>query len=103
MRCRSITAACGCEGPFPRRAAMRAVKFRGFTVLARLASAFLACWLLAPTVHAAASREPVTITYLGNAGWQIEAAHQIILVDPYLSEFGPAPDENDPDPILVPD
>jgi L-ascorbate metabolism protein UlaG (beta-lactamase superfamily) len=94
---------CGCERPFPRRTTMRTGKFAGFTVLARVASAFLACWLVAPTVHAAASREPVTITYLGNAGWQIEAAHQIILVDPYLSEFGPGPDENDPDPILVPD
>jgi L-ascorbate metabolism protein UlaG (beta-lactamase superfamily) len=82
---------------------MRAVEFMGFTPLARLAAAFLACWLVASTVHAAAPREPVTITYLGNAGWQIEAAHKIILVDPYLSEFGPDPDPNDPDPILVPD
>ena len=82
---------------------MKAVKLTGFAGLARLAPAFLACWLVASTVHAAAPREPVTITYLGNAGWQIEAAHKIILVDPYLSEFGPEPDPNDPDPILVPD
>jgi L-ascorbate metabolism protein UlaG (beta-lactamase superfamily) len=82
---------------------MRAVKFTGFTTFARMASAFLACWLVATTAHAAASREPVTLTYLGNAGWQIEAAHKIILVDPYLSEFGDQPDDNDPDPILVPD
>ena len=82
---------------------MKAVKLTGFTGLARLAPAFLACWLVASTVHAAAPREPVTMTYLGNAGWQIEAAHKIILVDPYLSEFGPEPDPNDPDPILVPD
>lgn len=67
------------------------------------ALALLACWLVAATVHAAAPREPVTITYLGNAGWQIEAAHKIILVDPYLSEFGAQPDDNDPDPIIVPD
>jgi L-ascorbate metabolism protein UlaG (beta-lactamase superfamily) len=82
---------------------MKAVKLTGFTGLARLAPALLACWLVASTVHAAAPREPVTLTYLGNAGWQIEAAHKIILVDPYLSEFGPEPDPNDPDPILVPD
>ena len=70
---------------------------------ARIALTFLACWLLTSTVAAAPPREPVTLTYLGNAGWQIEAAHKIILVDPYLSEFGPEPDPNDPDPILVPD
>jgi L-ascorbate metabolism protein UlaG (beta-lactamase superfamily) len=75
----------------------------GFTFLARFTGAFLAFWLIAPTLHAAASRELVTLTYLGNAGWQIEAAHKIILVDPFLSEFGPAPDDKDPDPILVPD
>jgi L-ascorbate metabolism protein UlaG (beta-lactamase superfamily) len=82
---------------------METVKMTRFTGLARIAPAFLACWLVASTVHAAAPREPVTITYLGNAGWQIEAAHKIILIDPYLSEFGPDPDPNDPDPILVPD
>lgn len=73
------------------------------TRLTGIALASLACWLFASAVHAAAPGEPVTITYLGNAGWQIEAAHKIILVDPYLSEFGPEPDDNDPDPILIPD
>ena len=82
---------------------MQGTKLIGSTALARIASAFLACWLVATTAYAAATREPVTLTYLGNAGWQIEAAHKIILVDPYLSEFGDQPDENDPDPILVPD
>jgi L-ascorbate metabolism protein UlaG (beta-lactamase superfamily) len=82
---------------------MQAVRPLGFTGLVRVALPFIACWLVASTALAAAPREPVTMTYLGNAGWQIEAAHKVILVDPYLSEFGPAPDENDPDPILVPD
>jgi L-ascorbate metabolism protein UlaG (beta-lactamase superfamily) len=82
---------------------MVATQPTGIANAARIALALLACWLVALTVHAAASREPVTITYLGNAGWQIEAAHKTILVDPYLSEFGPEPDDNDPDPIIVPD
>src|SRR5579871_6462479 len=62
-------------------------------------------WLLLafPFVAAAAPREPVTFTYLGNAGWQIEAAHKIILVDPFLSEFGAEPDDNETDPIVKPD
>jgi L-ascorbate metabolism protein UlaG (beta-lactamase superfamily) len=90
---------------------MRVVRLMGFAGLlrvvldpARLVLAFLACWVNGSSVYAAAApREPVTITYLGNAGWQIEAAHKVVLVDPYLSEFGPEPDENDPDPILIPD
>ena len=90
---------------------MRVVRRVGFAGLlrvvldpARLVLAFLACWVGGSSVYAAAApREPVTITYLGNAGWQIEAAHKVVLVDPYLSEFGPEPDENDPDPIIVPD
>ena len=82
---------------------MRLIKLKGFTSLTAVTSALLACWLVIMPARAAAPRETVTITYLGNAGWQIEAAHKIILVDPYLSEFGPEPDDNDPDPIMVPD
>jgi L-ascorbate metabolism protein UlaG (beta-lactamase superfamily) len=63
----------------------------------------LMCLLAGAGVHAGTVREPVTFTYLGNAGWQIEAAHKIILVDPYLSEFGPEPDANETDPIVKPD
>lgn len=82
---------------------MVATKPTEIVTAARIALALLACWLISSTVHAAASREPVTITYLGNAGWQIEAAHKTILVDPFLSEFGPEPEGDDPDPIIVPD
>jgi L-ascorbate metabolism protein UlaG (beta-lactamase superfamily) len=39
----------------------------------------------------------------GQCGLADRSCAQGLLVDPYLSEFGPAPDENDPDPILVPD
>jgi len=82
---------------------MQVVRSSGFSGLAFAVRVFLACWLGVSVVHAAAPRETVTLTYIGNAGWQIEAAKKVILVDPYLSQFGPAPDENDPDPILVPD
>jgi L-ascorbate metabolism protein UlaG (beta-lactamase superfamily) len=55
-----------------------------------------------------AHREPVVITYLGNAGWQIEAAGKLILVDPYLTQFrnGGLDNRNtddNSDPILTPD
>src|ERR1700722_16161311 len=33
------------------------------------------------------ARRPVKITYLGNAGWQIDDGRKIILVDPFISEF----------------
>ena len=90
-------------GCFLGEFSMRVVGLMGSPSLARVVVAFLVCWVGGWTIHAATPREPVTITYLGNAGWQIEAAHKVLLVDPYLSEFGPGPDENDPDPIVVPD
>src|ERR1700730_9122583 len=34
----------------------------------------------------------VTLTWLGNAGWQVSDANEVILVDPYLSRLrAPAP------------
>jgi L-ascorbate metabolism protein UlaG (beta-lactamase superfamily) len=50
----------------------------------------------------------IRISYLGNAGYQIEDAKKVILVDPYLSQFRPGgmgpTDLNDKtDPILTPD
>src|SRR5206468_4265442 len=60
-------------------------------------------WLiLAACAHAAtpsptAPRAPIAFTYLGVAGWQLEAAGKTILVDPYFSR--PA----DPNQPLVPD
>ena len=54
------------------------------------------------------SQSDLRITYLGNAGYQIEVGKVIILVDPYLSQFRPGgmgpTDVNDKtDPILTPD
>ncbi len=55
----------------------------------------------APAARALQSGE-VRLTYLGNAGWEITDRRQIILVDPFLTQFarwtpsgstsGPAPD-----------
>lgn len=58
--------------------------------------------LLAACAHSAPAsptppREPIVLTYLGVAGWQLEAAGKTILTDPYFSR--PA----DPDQPLVPD
>jgi L-ascorbate metabolism protein UlaG (beta-lactamase superfamily) len=53
-------------------------------------------------------REPVTLTYLGNAGWQIEDRHTVIIVDPFVSQFhdkrkGKPNTSDDIDEVLVPD
>jgi L-ascorbate metabolism protein UlaG (beta-lactamase superfamily) len=53
-------------------------------------------------------RGPVTLTYLGNAGWQIEDSHTVIIVDPYVSQFhdermGSPNTPDDSDEVLVPD
>jgi hypothetical protein len=53
-------------------------------------------------------REPLTLTYLGNAGWQIEDGHTVIIVDPYVSQFhdkrmGNPNTSDDIDEVLVPD
>jgi L-ascorbate metabolism protein UlaG (beta-lactamase superfamily) len=50
----------------------------------------------------------IRISYLGNAGYQIEDGKKVVLVDPYLSQFRPGgmgpTDLNDKtDPILTPD
>jgi L-ascorbate metabolism protein UlaG (beta-lactamase superfamily) len=49
------------------------------------------------TAAAAPQGPPIAMTYLGVAGWQIEAADKVVLVDPYLSR--PA----DPAAPLIPD
>lgn len=51
----------------------------------------------APSHPVAPRRDPISFTYLGVAGWQIEAAGKTIITDPYLSR--PA----DPSVPLVPD
>lgn|GEM_PF-5892508 len=53
-----------------------------------------------PIVSAAATdgaKDPLKITYIGNAGWQIEDGKVTILVDPYLSEFKAQGTDNPPD------
>lgn len=41
-----------------------------------------------------APRPPVTLTYLGTAGWQISDGTTVILVDPYLSRLQLLPDRS---------
>jgi L-ascorbate metabolism protein UlaG (beta-lactamase superfamily) len=53
-------------------------------------------------------RTEVRVTYLGNAGWQIDNGPTTILVDPYLSQFrtkrGANPNtDDDADEIVAPD
>lgn len=53
-------------------------------------------------------RKEVRLTYLGNAGWQIEGAQTTILVDPYLSQFrtkrgGDSNTDDGRDEIIAPD
>jgi L-ascorbate metabolism protein UlaG (beta-lactamase superfamily) len=50
-----------------------------------------------PAPTAPTARDPIALTYLGVAGWQLEAAGKIILADPYFSR--PA----DLDAPVVPD
>src|SRR5271155_485084 len=57
---------------------------------------------------AASSHEAVQVTYLGNAGWQIEGGGKTILVDPYISQFDDkskdrGAGEENADPIMLPD
>lgn len=67
--------------------------------------------LLFTTLSASASepepRRPVQITYLGNAGWQIEDGNKVILVDPFITEFRKEKKDNQQltadDPIALPD
>jgi L-ascorbate metabolism protein UlaG (beta-lactamase superfamily) len=53
-------------------------------------------------------RQPVTLTYLGNAGWQIEDGHTVLIVDPYVTQFhyergGNPNTSDDSDAVLIPD
>jgi L-ascorbate metabolism protein UlaG (beta-lactamase superfamily) len=57
---------------------------------ARLALLLLLLAATGLSAAKAASRRPIHITYLGNAGWQISDGKTVILVDPYISEFRPA-------------
>src|SRR5213075_3140263 len=57
----------------------------------------LAACVSRTSIPSPATRPPIVLTYLGVAGWQLEAAGTIVITDPYLSR--PA----DPDAPLVPD
>jgi L-ascorbate metabolism protein UlaG (beta-lactamase superfamily) len=79
-----------------------------FPFLQALVAAVLLC-LLATAQPAASddavARRPVKITYLGNAGWQIDDGRKIILVDPFISEFRTSQQHeqvSDDDPIITP-
>jgi L-ascorbate metabolism protein UlaG (beta-lactamase superfamily) len=70
------------------------------------------CTLFLGCGHAAGGppRRPITLTYLGNAGWQVEDGRTVILVDPYLSQFreprgsfASPEDDSSSDRILEPD
>ncbi len=56
----------------------------------------LGCRAVPAAAPPAASRSPLVVTYLGVAGWQLEADGHTILIDPYLSR----PDLDQP---IVPD
>lgn len=62
---------------------------------------------LPPAAPAAAKpQQPIKITYIGNAGWQIDNGKVTILVDPYVSEFQAQGTDNPQitadDPIATP-
>jgi L-ascorbate metabolism protein UlaG (beta-lactamase superfamily) len=79
---------------------------RAFCRLALVACAGLAI-STASADTGSGPRRPIRITFLGNAGWQIEDGKKTILVDPYITEF--RKDRADTqqisagDPIAVPD
>lgn len=52
--------------------------------LAVLATAAVACHP-APASPPPSPRDPITLTYLGVAGWQLDGAGRTVLVDPYFS------------------
>jgi hypothetical protein len=73
-------------------------------------SVVIAALVLAPvwSIAKAPVRKPVTLTYLSNAGWQIEDGHTVIIIDPYVSQshdkrMGNPNTSDDSDEVLVPD
>src|SRR5690348_8478360 len=67
----------------------------------------LAAFTSAASAATPAPRQPIKISYIGNAGWQIDDGKTVILVDPYLSEFHAQGTDNpqitEDDPIATPD
>jgi L-ascorbate metabolism protein UlaG (beta-lactamase superfamily) len=71
--------------------------FASILLLASCGPATPAASTAPPASGALTPREPIALTYLGVAGWQLEAAGKIILADPYFSRPALA------DQPLVPD
>jgi L-ascorbate metabolism protein UlaG (beta-lactamase superfamily) len=65
--------------------------------MTRVAALVLLAACSAPAHPATPARSPITLTYLGVAGWQIEAAGKVVITDPYVSR------PVDPDAPLVSD
>jgi hypothetical protein len=73
-----------------------------------LGSLVLASELLGSIDLSDSKRESIRLTYLGNAGYEIDNATTILLVDTYLTQFksggvGPTDLNDKSDPILKPD
>jgi len=69
----------------------------------------LAAAIVVPAWGKGARRQPITLTYVGNAGWRIEDGRTTIIVDPYVSQFEhprafyrSAVEDDGTDPILTP-
>jgi L-ascorbate metabolism protein UlaG (beta-lactamase superfamily) len=61
-----------------------------------------------PSVAKVPVREPLTLTYLGNAGWRIADGHTVVIIDPYVTQFREQRLANpntadDRDEVLIPD
>jgi len=92
----------------------RQALMRSLLLLSIISVSLVSAVNAAPTTDAsdavvtkAEARQPITITYLGNAGWQIEDGKTTILVDPFLSEFRKNRTDTEQitadDPIATPD
>jgi L-ascorbate metabolism protein UlaG (beta-lactamase superfamily) len=66
---------------------IKGARARSILIAALLASALPISARASPDAAERAGRLPVKITFLGNAGWQIEDGKTTILIDPNLSEF----------------
>jgi L-ascorbate metabolism protein UlaG (beta-lactamase superfamily) len=60
-----------------------------------------ACSSAAARAPAPPEREPITLTYLGVAGWQIDAGDRTILADPYFSRPSDDGGPIAPDPAAI--
>jgi L-ascorbate metabolism protein UlaG (beta-lactamase superfamily) len=97
------------SGPFAERSGLPQFGMMKAALFIRsFVSAILMIGLQAKTETSGAKRETIRLTYLGNAGYQIDDGKTVLLVDPYLTQFKPGgmgpTDLNDKsDPLLDPD